>query len=70
MRDKDGIAITEERCCRCGKIYVEQPAHIRCGKIYVEQPAHIFKIKDRHGRAKHFCGWTCYNAYKKEEGKA
>ena len=42
MRDKDGIAITEERCC----------------------------IKDRHGRAKHFCGWTCYNAYKKEEGKA
>lgn len=57
MRDKDGIGITEERCCRCGKIYVEQPGH-------------IFKTKDRHGRAKHFCGWTCYNAYKKEEGKA
>lgn len=57
MRDKDGIAITEERCCRCGKLYVEQPAH-------------IFKIKNRNGRMKHFCGWTCYNAYKKEEGKA
>lgn len=28
MRIKDGIGIAEAKCYRCGKIYVEQPAHI------------------------------------------